>query len=246
MVPLEGKTALVTGGARRIGRATAEALATEGANVAIHYGRSRDEAEEAAAAIRKAGPQAWTIQADMADPSAAEALLPREVETAGPIHFLVNNASIFEPSLVTDFSTDDLARNVQINAMSPLLLSRAFAEQGVEGAIVNLLDSRIVEYDKKNVAYHLSKRMLFSLTRMTAMEFAPAIRVNGVGPGLILPPEGEDDSYVQRLAHLAPLGRVISVEAVVEAVMYLLKAEHVTGQVLFVDGGRHMRANFYG
>jgi len=148
-----------------------------------------------------------------------------------------------------------LAANVQINALAPLQIARAFARQrGLnrttgpfeKGCIVNLLDCRIVDYDANHAAYHLSKRMLFTLTRMMALEFAPEIRVNAVAPGLILPPRGKDDAYLRALAPTNPLNAVGRPEQVTEAVLYLLGADYVTGQVIFVDGGRHMRGTVYG
>ncbi|MEW6355625.1 MAG: SDR family oxidoreductase [Planctomycetota bacterium] len=244
--PLFGKTALVTGGAKRLGRATALALAAEGADIVLHYRSSRNEAEEATQAIRNMGRKAWTIQADLSRPEEATGLFQQARQTAGSIHILINNAAIFEPSLLADFTVEDLARNVQINTMAPLQVSRAFVAQGQEGVIINFLDNRIVEYDKKNVAYHLSKRMLHSLTRMMAMEFAPKVRVNAVAPGLVLPPRGEDDAYVKRLVTTMPLQRAIEVRAVTDAVLFLVKNEFITGQVIFVDGGRHMKSSFYG
>ena len=145
-----------------------------------------------------------------------------------------------------DFTLQDLEDNIQVNAISPLLIARSFAEQGCEGAIVNFLDTRITEYDNGHAAYHLSKRMLFTLTRMMALEFAPSIRVNAVAPGLILPPPGEDLSYLQKLAHTNPLNRIGSPESITDAVLFLLRSEFVTGQVIFVDGGYHMKGSVYG
>ena len=243
---LAGRTALVTGGAKRIGRAVALALADEGANVVIHYGRSRDEAEQAAAAIRHKGVEAWALQADLHKPDEAQGLFPRAVVAAGPIDVAVNNASIFQPSRLADFTAGDLATNVQVNAMAPLQIARALAAQGREGAIVNFLDARMLGCDAEHAAYHLSKRMLFALTRMMALEFAPAVRVNAVAPGLVLPPDGMDRRAFERLAHTNPLNRVGSVQAVVDAVLYLVQADFVTGQVLYVDGGRRMRGSMYG
>ena len=241
-----GKTALVTGGAKRIGRATAVTLATHGVHVVIHYRGSRDEAEAVATEVRDRGVKAWTIQADLREPAEVERILPEAVEAAGPIQILINNASIFTQSRITDFTLEDLTDNVQVNAMAPLWISRAFAAQGVEGAIVNFLDTRVADYDADHAAYHLSKRMLFTLTRMMALEFAPGIRVNAVAPGLILPPPGEDRSYLENLASTNPLHRIGTLEGITDAVLFLLRSEFVTGQVIFVDGGRHMKGHVYG
>lgn len=241
------KTALVTGAAKRIGRATALALAAHKVNVVVHYRFSSDEAEAVAMEARDMGVNAWTLQADLRQPVEAENLLPQALdEAAGPIQILINNASIFAESHLTDFTLADLADNIQVNAMAPLLLSRAFAAQECEGAIVNFLDTRVIEYDKEHAAYHLSKRMLFTLTRMMALEFAPQIRVNAIAPGLILPPPGKDRAYLEGRASTNPLNRVGTLSGITDTVLFLLRSEFITGQVIFVDGGYHMKGTVYG
>lgn len=242
-----GKTALVTGAARRLGRAIALALADEGCGVVVHYRRSAEAARQTAADIEARGGRAWCVQADLGVLAAAEALLPRAAElAAGPVDVLVNSAAVFPDDRVTDFGWDALAGCVVTNAMAPLVLSRALAAQGRQGSIVNLLDARMVDYDARHASYHLSKRMLLSLTRMTALEFAPSIRVNAVAPGLILPPPGQDEGYLQKLASTNPLRRWGRPEDVAAAVVFLLRSDFITGQVIYVDGGRHMRGQTYG
>ncbi len=243
---LEGKTALVTGGAKRIGRAVACALAAEGVNVVVHYRSSASEAEELATKLQTGGVQAWTVRADLEDAGEAGNLLDRAVELAGPVDILVNNAAIFPESRLADFDVADLHANINVNAVAPALIARKFAAQGREGAVINLLDCRIDDYDEEHVAYHLSKRMLFDLTRMMAVEYAPKIRVNAVAPGLILPPEGKDEDYLASLASTNPLNRYGSPDDVTRAVSFLLRSPFVTGQVIYVDGGRHMTGAMYG
>ena len=243
---LAGKTALVTGAAKRIGRATALALASEGAHVVVHYRSSGKEAEQVASTIRKRGVEAWTIQADLADRHAAEALLAGAREGAGPIDILVNSASVFPTGTLADMTIEDIALNMQVNAIAPFIIARCFAAQGREGSVVNLLDTRIVDYDAAHTAYHMSKRMLFTLTRMMALEFAPSVRVNAVAPGLILPPPGKDDAFGERMTSRTPLQRVGDIEDVTDATLFLLRSEFVTGQVIFVDGGFHMKGSVYG
>ena len=135
---------------------------------------------------------------------------------------------------------------MRINAWAPFVLGRALARERRGGCIVNLLDSRITDYDAEHAAYHLSKRMLATLTRMMALEFAPRVRVNAVAPGLILPPPGEDDGYLERLKRTNPLERHGEPADVAEAVLFLARSLFVTGQTIFVDGGRHMRGAVYG
>jgi pteridine reductase len=237
---LAGRTALVTGGARRLGRATARALASEGANVIVHYGRSEAEAEELAAELREGGREAWTLQADLERPDEVESVIPRALEQAGGLHILVNNASIFAPGSLAEANLESLMRNIQVNAWAPFQLSRSFAQHAKRGTIVNLLDTRVAGYDWKHVEYILSKKMLAALTEMTAVQFAPDIRVNAVAPGLILPPPGKDESYLEALKDTVPLKRHGDAEDIAEAVLFLVKSDYVTGQVIYVDGGRHL------
>ena len=246
MADLKGRTALVTGAARRLGAATALELARYGAAVVVHYGRSQAEAEQVAESARSLGVRAWTVAADLADPAAAEALFDRAVHVAGPIDILINNASIFPRGTLATLSPADFHANIDVNALAPLVLSRRLFAQGRPGCIVNFLDARITEFDSDHAGYHLSKRMLFSLTRMMAIEFAPAVRVNAVAPGLILPPDGEDERYLDRLAHTNPLGRHGDARDITDAVLFLIHSEFITGQVIFVDGGRHMKGAMYG
>ncbi|HOJ34699.1 MAG TPA: SDR family oxidoreductase [Candidatus Hydrogenedentes bacterium] len=246
MKSLRGKTALVTGGAKRLGRAISLALAREGVQVVVHYNTSQQEAESFVKELRVLGVKSWAVAGNFEQPEVAEHVLEEARAQAGTLDFLINNASVFPSGTLWDLTPAELLRNVQINAVAPLLLSRAFAATKRPGHIVNLLDCRIVDYDAAHVPYHLSKRMLFSLTRMMAMEFAPEIQVNAVAPGLILPPEGKDESYLQSLAHTNPLKRYGAPEDIAAAVLFLLSSDFVTGQVIFVDGGRHMMGNFYG
>ncbi len=246
MADLTGSCALITGAAKRIGRAVSLAFAEAGADVILHANNSLDAAEDTATEIRSLGVKASVIQADLGEEDQAQGLLPEALAAAGKIDILVNNAAIFPESRVLAFTAEDLQQVLQINALAPLTLSRAFSEHAEEGVIINLLDTRIQDYDQEHAAYHLSKRMLFTLTRMLALELSPRFRVNGVAPGLILPPPGEDESYLQRLAHTNPLKRSGEVSDVAGAALFLATNSFVTGQIIYVDGGRHMRGGAYG
>lgn len=248
-----GQVALVTGAGKRLGRAIAEALAEDGADVVVHYRSSAREAEDVVGQVVAAGAQAWKVRADLADAEDAAALLDRAREAAGrPIGILVNNAGIFSPSHILEFSREELDRQIQVNALAPLALCRALARQQCPAPpqcpaqVVNMLDTRMLEYDADHAAYHLSKRMLFSLTRMLALELAPRVRVNGIAPGLILPPPGKDTSYLEALSDTVPLNRHGSADDIVRAVQFLVHSDFVTGQVIYVDGGRHMLERAYG
>jgi pteridine reductase len=238
---LSGKTALVTGGALRLGAAIVHGLAGEGANVVLHYNRSHGPAEELAQKLEEAGTSAWTVKADLGKPEDVEALIPRSLELPGQLDILVNNASIFSPDALMEATFDDVVQNLRVNAWAPLALSRAFARHTQRGAIVNSLDTRVADYDWKHFSYIASKNVLELWTRMTALEFAPGIRVNAVAPGLILPPPGKDEAYLEAMQETVPLKRHGGAEDIVRAVIFLLQSEFVTGQVVYVDGGRHLR-----
>ena len=245
MVELSGKTALVTGGAKRLAAAMALTLAKAGVNVVLHYRSSADAAGYVADEIRALGAQVWTIPADLS--SEAEIVrLWREATESGPIDFVVNNASIFPESGLDELTETSLLPSLQVNTLAPFLLGHALLRQDRGGAIVNLLDARIVDHDRTHVAYLLSKRALHSLTKMMAVEFAPRVRVNAVAPGLVLPPAGQGKAYLEERVNTNPLKRYGHVQGVAEAVLFLLRSGFVTGQVIFVDGGRHMRGNMYG
>ncbi|MCL4695132.1 MAG: SDR family oxidoreductase [Candidatus Hydrogenedentes bacterium] len=246
MEQLAGKTALVTGAAHRIGRAISTALAEAGANVVIHYRSSGEDADRLASDLAELGAKAWSVQGDLGDPEQASALISSAHRVAGALDIVVNNASIFPESTLRDFTRTQLQESVDVNALGPFLIARSFYETGGQGVVINLLDCMIADYDRKHVAYHLSKQMLFSLTRMMAVEFAPAVRVNGVAPGLVLPPAGKDESYLAGLASSNPLNAYGNVDDVAEAVLFLARSTFVTGQVIYVDGGRNLRGAMYG
>ena len=246
MIELSSTTALVTGAAKRLGRATALALAREGVDVVVHYVSSSAEAELLAHEIEALGVRAWILQGDLSDPKAAVGLMDEACSVAGKCDILVNNASVFPESTFAELSAGDVHANVNLHALSPAFLARAMHAKGRPGAVVNMLDCMIADYDKKHVAYHLSKKMLHTLTRIMAVELAPHIRVNAVAPGLILPPAGKDESYLAGLASSNALNRHGCADDVTAAILFLLKSDFVTGQTIFVDGGRNLRGSMYG
>lgn len=246
-MPLKGKTALITGSAKRIGRACALKLAKEGADILIHYNSSADEAEELAASIRIAGGKAWTVQQDLSLKGSAETLMEQALEKTGTIDYLVNSASIFPASRYEDVTALDFEENLQVNSLAPFFLSRAFAEHSASAeCIINFLDTRIVDYDRQHLAYHVSKKVLFSLTRMLSEELAPRIRVNAVAPGLVIPPPGMTEDYLKERVGTNPLKKIGTLAQVTDSLFFLISNTFITGQVIFVDGGRHLKGNFYG
>jgi NAD(P)-dependent dehydrogenase (short-subunit alcohol dehydrogenase family) len=241
MQSLKNKTALVTGAGLRIGKVISLALAAVGMNVVIHYNRSAAAADRLAREIKKRHRvQTWLLQANLADGAPGDDLIDNALALSGKLHVLVNNAAIFPPSTIDDITWRDLEANLFINAWTPLVLSRSFARRAKNGAIINLLDTRVRAYDPRHTAYYLSKKMLGSITAMTALEFAPRITVNAVAPGLILPPAGQTAAYLKKLKHTNPLATWGAPADIAEAVVFLLQSRFITGQTIYVDGGRHL------
>ncbi len=237
---LRGKTALVTGGATRIGRALCIALAEEGANVVVHQRKGDDRGPEMAAALSARGVDAWLVGADFEKPDEYESLIARAAAKAGHLDMLINNAAIFPTNALEDVTLPDIDRAMQVNAWVPFALGRDFARLAGKGKIVNVLDTRIRGYDWTHAAYILSKQALALLTRMSALRFAPEVTVNAVAPGLILPPANKGMDYLEALAGTVPLQRHGSPRDVADAAIYLLTSAFVTGQVIYVDGGMHL------
>jgi len=238
---LQGRVALVTGASRRIGREIAMALAEEGVHIVAHDRLGLEpETIKVCDEVIECGMKAWRVIADLERPEEYETLIARALKTAGSLDIVINNASIFSPSKLMDIAFGDLTRHMQVNAWAPFFTSREFARLVGRGKIINLLDTKIHGYDRSHMAYILSKHMLSVLTRMCALEFAPGITVNAVAPGLILPPPGKDESYLDQLSPTVPLKRHGGPMDIADTVLYLLKNDFVTGQVIFVDGGRHL------
>ena len=240
MYELKGKTALVTGASKRIGKAIALGLASQGTNVIIHYRKSEAEAEKVRGEIAALGAKSWLIKADLSDLASCKRLMDQAYDRAGKIDILINNASIFPLNKMSKIDTESLEREMSTNAWAPFTLGILLSEKTREGRIINLLDTRIAGYDFNHFSYYLSKRMLEILTNSMALKQAPNITVNAVAPGLILPPEGKDLNYLESKKGEVPLKRYGSVSDVVDAVLFLLKSDYITGQVIFVDGGKHL------
>ena len=239
---LRGTTGLVTGGAVRIGRAICEALAAEGCRVAVHYRGSAAEARSLVARLRGLGAEAWAVPGDLARESACERVVREAARRAGVrLDFLVNNAAVFHKHSLAGATRETVLREFGANLLAPLSLTRAFAAQcRTEGRIVNLLDRRVAGVEAGCVPYLLSKKCLADLTRIAALELAPRIAVNGVAPGAVLPPPGKGADYLRDNAGRVPLERQVTPAEIAAAVVFLLKSDAITGQVLYVDGGQHL------
>ncbi len=241
---LDGKVALITGAARRIGASLARALAARGMTVAIHHRGSREEALALVAEIEQAGGNATAFAADLEDVPSAERLHAEVVESLGAPRVLVHNASRFERLSLEETDPAALRRDLAIHVESPLALSRAFARalpDGADGRIVALLDWRASLPDPTYFPYTIAKSGLLALVRNLAVELGPLVTVNGVAPGAILPPSAGGGKGLADLTADLPARRPGQVEDIVEACLFLIeRAPYTTGAVIPVDGGRHL------
>jgi NAD(P)-dependent dehydrogenase (short-subunit alcohol dehydrogenase family) len=237
------RTALVTGGARRIGKAIVEDLAAHGFAVAIHCNRSRDEAQALAAEIEASGGRAAVVEADLTDMQSADGLIAAATRALGSVNLLVNNASVFEDDSVEDFDLAVWERHFAVHLKAPAILSRRFAAalaDDAEGLIVNIVDQRVWKPTPRYFSYTLSKSALWTATRTMAQALAPRIRVNAIGPGPTLANvrQGKQDFDAQVDGLL--LKRGPDLDEFGSAIRYFWGARSVTGQMLALDGGQHL------
>lgn len=234
---LSGKTALVTGGAVRVGAAICEVLSSNGCNVVIHCRRSVAAARGLATRIRAQGHKAWVVTGELSTEAGCRKVFAAAMRRAGGIDILINNAAVFERQSLHEMTGRALADIFAVNLFAPMLLTQEFARQGRPGAVVNLLDQRIAGCDMACVPYHLSKKALADFTTASALELAPGIAVNAVAPGPVL--TSDKPSIAREKAGVLPMGKRPTVADLAEAVVFLLKADSITGQVIYVDGGQH-------
>lgn len=237
------QVALVTGAARRIGRAVALDLAQAGFAVAVHYSRSAEDARAVVDAIIAEGGRAVALAADLAHEEQVHGLVERATAALGPLGLLVNNASIFERDDALGATRASWDSHMEVNLRAPFVLTQDFARllpPPAEGVVVNLLDQRVWNLTPHFVSYTLSKAGLWSLTQTLALALAPRIRVVGIGPGPALPSTRQSpDQFDHQIAGL-PLERGTSPDEVCRAIRFLLGAPSVTGQMIALDGGQHL------
>ena len=240
---LQGKVALVTGGAVRLGQALTLALVAQGVRVAVHYRHSAGPATALVQAITADGGRTAAFQADLSQGHATLALIERVVAHFGQVDILVNNAAIFEHGNWDDTTEDNWERHFSINLKAPFFLSQRFAMQvGRErrGHIVNIADWRGARPGSDHIAYTLTKAGIIAMTQSLALALAPNIQVNAIAPGLILPPPGRDQAYLESKAVQVPAQRIGSPEEIAHALLFLLRADFVTGELVHVTGGEHL------
>ncbi len=240
-LPLTEKIILITGAAKRVGRLLALACARAGADVIVHYGHSEDQALEVKEEIASLGRRAWTIQADLNDAAQITTILP-QAGKFGQLYALINNAAIFEPLSLENTSLQDWQRHLAINLTAPFLLCQAFARHipdDAEGRIINVLDWRALRPGADHFPYTISKAALAAMTKSLALAMSPRITVNGLALGAILPPQ--DQLINSNILADVPAKRWAGAQDVEHAIVFLLTgSSYVTGEIIHVDGGRHL------
>ncbi|WP_136439758.1 SDR family oxidoreductase [Pacificoceanicola onchidii] len=249
----ESKRALITGGAKRLGRAMALYAADRGYDVAVHYVGSASDAEDTADAIRRKGRQAITVQADLLNESETQTLVQRAAEAlGGPLTLLINNASIFEHDTHRNGTRESWDRHMESNLRAPFVLSQAFeaqvpdpvqddlGEPVAQGLILNMIDQRVRKLTPHFASYTIAKMGLWALTQTAAQGFAPRVRVNAIGPGPTLQGENQSAEQFSRQRAATVLKRGANPADITAALGYFLDASAITGQLLCVDGGQHL------
>ena len=236
-------TALITGAAKRVGRAMSLHLAERGFAIGVHYNTSPNEAQELVSAIRAKGGTAEALQADLADLDAVGSLIDRTAASLGPVSLLINNASLFDLDTIESLDRRSWDLHMEINLAAPLFLSQAFARalpEGMTGNIINIIDQRVWKLTPNFMSYTVSKSGLWTLTQTLAQALAPRIRVNAIGPGPTLKSTHQSDEDFRRQQLSVPLQCGPSLDEICAAVSFFLESPSVTGQMIAMDGGQHL------
>jgi len=237
------KTALITGAGRRVGREMALALGAEGWAVAVHYNTSQAPAEAVAQEIRNAGGAAAAVGADLSEEPEVASLIARAREALGPITALINNASVFEADDIESMTRQSWDQHLEVNLRAPVRLIQDFAAQdagAIKGCVVNIIDQRVLKLTPQFLSYTVSKAALHTLTKTLAQALAPRIRVNGIGPGPTLRNKRQSEEDWRKQNEATLLGAGADPTDIARALLYLLDAKAVTGQMIAVDGGQHL------
>lgn len=244
--------ALVTGAAKRLGRAMALCLAERGYDIAVHYSGSQEDAEHTAEACRKFGVKAKTFKADLLSVDETAGLVPKVTEALGPLSILINNASIFEYDTLESATQKSWDRHIDSNLRAPLFLTQAFAAQIPEancdangeplahGLVINMVDQRVRKLTPEFMTYTIAKMGLWAFTQTAARALAPRIRVNAIGPGPTMQGARQTAEHFAAQRSGTVLERGSSPKGIVQAMNYFIDADDVTGQLLCVDGGQHL------
>ena len=235
--------ALVTGAAKRIGRAVATDLAAHGWMVAVHYNDSADDAKKTCQEITQSGGKAIPIGADLGDPDSVDFIFAKVHQNLGPVTCLVNNASLFEWDDIESLSLDTWEHQMAVNLRAPVFLAQKFADllpEDRHGVVINIIDQRVLKLTPRFLSYTISKSALWTATRMLAQALSPRIRVNAIGPGPTLRNERQDEADFVRQQKATLLGRGPNPGEIAAAVRFILDAPAMTGQMIVLDGGQHL------
>lgn len=239
---LANKVALVTGAGHRVGRALAVALGAEKMSVAVHFNSSADEADETVRLIEHAGGKGKTFQFDLSKRDTPEKLVAAVAKEFGQLYVLINSAAIMKRHAFGNISVDDWDETINLNLRSPFFVAQASAGAMTDGgAIVNISDLAAFETWPSYIPHSISKAGVVKMTEGLAKVLAPSIRVNAIAPGAVLLPDDWGATTGERIVDTTPLRRLGDPQDVVDAMLYLLKANYVTGETIIVDGGRHIR-----
>ena len=232
--------ALITGGAKRIGKELCIFLARKGFDIALHYNSSEQDAKQVSAEVKSLGVNCKLFKYDLSNPEKTSDLISKVFKQFPRCSVLVNNASIFKDSSFNNMTVKEFENEFTINFTSPFFLTQQFSRQQSSSMVVNIIDTRVSKTNTSYFAYNISKYSLYKFTEMAAKELAPKIRVNGIRPGDILPLAGLDKSYLEKRSKRLPVKKVGSVDNIIKALDYLMSNDFVTGECLFVDGGEHL------
>jgi len=237
--------ALITGASKRIGKALAEHLAEKGWNIALHFNSSKASATELAKQLSEKYPKQKfeVFRCNLAEINEVVNLVPSVVSVFGKIDLLINNASVFDSGYLKETTLELYENQVNVNLKAPFFLIRDFSNHCKKGNIINFVDTRITSNKSNFAAYSLSKKGLWDITKMAALELAPQIRVNAIAPGVTLPPDDKDDRYLMNLAKKIPMKKPGGVAPIISSIDYILENDHLTGQLLFADGGENLGVN---
>lgn len=236
------KTALITGGAQRVGESFVNFLAKEGWNLVIHANNSIERANNMVALLTKQYPTQnfHAVKFDLSNWKVVKTFGSSVIEKFGQISLLINNASKYSSGVLKGMQNDLLEEMTAIHYFSPLMISNVIVEQEIEALIVNILDAAIVNSHTEHSAYLLAKKSLAELTKMSALEFAPLVRVNAIAPGPVLPVEGKSNDAFNTVVEQTPLKQEVTLDAMNMSLKYLIDNKNVTGQILYCDSGQHL------
>lgn len=243
MADQQSRTVLITGAAKRIGRAIALSFATAGWQVAVHYRSSSESADELVAEITRGGGRSAAFQADLTAADEVRRLIPECVERLGPLHCLINNASQFDHDEMGSITDDLWSGHLDTNLRAPVLLTQSFVEHLPEDAdanVINIIDQRVLRPTPEFFSYTISKCALWTATRMMAQALAPRVRVNAVSPGPVLPSVHQTEQDFEQERRSTLLRRGTSGEEIAAAIRFILDAPAMTGQMITLDGGQHL------